>query len=87
MNRVIIFWLNPKTGVIYNRVYTNTIFYEVGKENQFEHVVLAISVIKDKKVYTYEKGIDVYKTKEKEKEKIKDKIIDKIVNKLNKMKG
>ena len=85
MKRVIVFWLNPKTGVIYNRIYTNTIFYEVGKENQFDHVVLAIGVIRNKKIYTYEKGIDVYKLKEKE--KIKDKLINKIINKLSKMKG
>lgn len=84
MKRVIIFWLNPKTGVIYNRLYTSATFYEVGQENQFEHVVLAICVINDGKLQTFSRGIEVYQVKQKR--KFKDKIIDKLVYQLNKLK-
>ena len=81
MKRVIIFWLNPKTGVIYNRLYTSATFYEVGQENQFEHVVLAICVINDGKLQTFNRGIEVYQVKQKE--KFKNKIIDKLISRLN----
>lgn len=83
MKRVIIFWLNPKTGVIYNRLYTSATFYEVGQENQFEHVVLAICVISDGKLKTFNRGIEVYQVKQKE--KFKNKIIDKLISRLNSM--
>ena len=84
MKKVIIFWLNTNNGVIYNRLYVSAAFHEVGQENQFGHVVLAIGVIRDKSIYTYDKGIDVYQIKEKT--KFKDKIIDKLVYRLNKLK-
>ena len=85
MKMAIIFWLNPKTGIIYHKLYSNVMNYEVGQENQFEHVIIAIGIIKNRKLQVFEKGSEILYIKNKE--KVKNKIIDKIIYKLNKMKG
>lgn len=84
MKKVIIFWLNPKNGMIYHRLYTSATFYEVGQTNQYDHVVLAIGVIREKQFHAFNRGIDIQAVKKKE--KVKDKIIDNIINKLIKLK-
>lgn len=89
MKPEIIFWLNPKTGNVYHRIYTNSLFYEVGKENNYGHVILGIGIIQNKKLNLVNKGtqlFELYKQNE-HKEKIKNKIIDYLIDKLEKKKG
>lgn len=81
----IIFWLNPKTGVIYHKTYNCYITREVGEENQFGHVVLAISSIKNKKLICGNTLHDLKKKLSEEKDTIKTKIIDNIIYKLQKI--
>lgn len=85
MKKVIIYWLNPKNGIIYLRLYSSALFYEVGEINQYGHIILAIAIIKEHKLKVFDKGIDMIY--EKESQKIKNKIIDKLINKLIKLKG
>lgn len=85
MKTEIIFWLNPKNGVIYHKTYNSYITREVGDENQFGHIVLAICIIVNKKLFCCDTCHDLYRNLDKE--TFKNKIIDRIINKLEKMKG
>lgn len=87
MKTEIIFWLNTKTGVIYHKTYHDTIFREVGEENQFGHVIIAISIIKNKKLKCCNSGLELLKVYSEKEETKKDKIINKIISRLEKMKG
>lgn len=86
MKTEIIFWLDSKTGRIYHKLYSNAYFRKVGEENQFGHTIIAICIIKDRKLYCVNDGVKLYERKEKKKT-IRQKTIDYAINKLIKLRG
>lgn len=84
MKKEIIFWLNPKTGLVYHRLYSSTIRYEVGQENSFGHIILAICEIENKKLKTRNNWLELIQ--EETPLSKKEKIFDCLIEKLEKMK-
>lgn len=86
MSRDIIFWINPETGVIYNRVYSGSQFTrKVGDQNQFGHIILSIGVIRYGKYISVNNGHEIWNIPY-EKPTKKQKIIQKIIEKLERIK-
>lgn len=81
----IIFWLNPNTGVVYHKTYRDTMFRIVGEENQYGHIIIAISVIKNKKLICYNNGLDLLRGRIEPKKTIKNTILSKIIDFLTKL--
>jgi len=85
MPTVIIFWLNPKTNFIYHRIYKTALFYEVGQENNYGHILLAIGRIENKKLVLFNNWQEFIILPGK-KEMFKTKSINFLIDKLEKMK-
>lgn len=82
MKTVIIFWLNPKTGVIFHKTISQYIFRQVGEVNQFGNEIIAMCILEDKRLKCFNNFNEMTKKEEPK----RNKIIDKVIYKLESLK-